>query len=155
MRRIPFALLLLTVVAPAALAQPAATHAAPPAPKWGPAPPVFPAGAQMEVMQGNPGANGLFTVRLRFPNGYRIAPHTHPTDENLTVISGTFQVGMGKTVDAKHMMTLRAGGFATAPAGEPHYAQARGTTVVQVHAMGPFVLTYVNPADMPKATAAR
>jgi quercetin dioxygenase-like cupin family protein len=155
MRRIASAFLLLAVVAPTAIAQSAAAHAAPPAPKWGPAPPVFPAGAQMEVMQGNPGANGLFTVRLRFPNGYRVAPHTHPTDEHITVISGTLQVGMGKTVDAKQMMTLHGGDFATAPANAPHYAQARGTTVVQVHAMGPFILTYVNPADMPKATASR
>jgi quercetin dioxygenase-like cupin family protein len=109
----------------------------------------------MAVMQGNPGANGLFTVRLRFPNGYRVAPHTHPTDEHITVISGTLRVGMGKTVDAKQEMTLHPGDFASAPANAPHYAQARGTTVVQVHAMGPFALTYVNPADTPKATAAR
>jgi quercetin dioxygenase-like cupin family protein len=155
MRRIAAAFLSLAVVAPTVAAQSTAGHAAPPAPKWGPAPPVFPTGAQMQVMQGNPGANGLFTVRLRFPNGYRIAPHTHPTDEHITVISGTFRVGMGKTVDAKQMMTLHAGDFASAPANAPHYAQARGTTVVQVHAMGPFVLTYVNPADMPKATASR
>jgi quercetin dioxygenase-like cupin family protein len=62
---------------------------------------------------------------------------------------------MGKTVDAKQEMALHAGDFATAPANAPHYAQARGATVVQVHAMGPFSLTYVNPADTPKATAAR
>jgi quercetin dioxygenase-like cupin family protein len=64
-------------------------------------------------------------------------------------------MGMGKTVDAKQMMTLHTGDFATAPANAPHYAQAHGATIVQVHAMGPFALTYVNPADMPKATASR
>lgn len=153
MRHVASALLLLAVAASTAVAQ-SATHAAP-APKWGPAPAIFPAGAQMAIMQGNPGANGLFTVRLRFPNGYRVAPHTHPTDEHITVISGNFQVGMGKTFDAKQTMTLHAGDFASAPANAPHYAQARGATVVQVHAMGPFALTYVNPADTPKATAAR
>jgi quercetin dioxygenase-like cupin family protein len=109
----------------------------------------------MAVLSGNPGASGLFTVRLKLPNGYRIAPHTHPTDEHLTIISGSFDVGMGKTVDAKQMMTLKTGAFATAPANMPHYAQAHGTTIVQVHAEGPFVLTYVNPADMPKRVAAR
>lgn len=155
MRRIVSPFLLLTVVAPTALAQATASHAAAPAIKWGPAPAVFPAGAQMAVMQGNPGANGLFTVRLRMPSGYRIAPHTHPTDEHITVITGNFRVGMGKTLDAGQMTTLHAGDFITAPSGAPHYAQARGTTVVQVHAMGPFALTYVNPADMPKAAAAR
>jgi quercetin dioxygenase-like cupin family protein len=154
MRRTASVVLLLTVAAAAASAQASASHA-PPAPKWGPAPAIFPPGARMAVMQGNPGANGLFTVRLRFPNGYRVAPHTHPTDEHITVIQGRLGVGMGKTVDAKQMMSLGVGDFASAPANEPHYAQAHGTTVVQVHAMGPFALTYVNPADTPKAVAGK
>lgn len=121
--------------------------------KWGPAPAVFPAGAQMAVVQGDPTGTSLFTVRLRFPDGYKIAPHTHPTDEHVTVVSGTFRVGMGKTFNAKETMTLSAGGFVTAPANQAHFAQAQGVTVVQVHAMGPFALTYVNPADLPKAAS--
>jgi quercetin dioxygenase-like cupin family protein len=119
--------------------------------QWGPSPPVFPAGAQMAVLQGNPGTASLFTVRLRFPNGYKIAPHTHPTDEHVTVIKGTFLVGMGASVDRKSMLTLHSGGFATAPANHAHYAVAEGQTEVQVHAMGPFAMTYVNPADDPQA----
>ena len=122
--------------------------------KWGPAPAIFPAGAQMAVMQGDPAGRGLFTVRLRLPNGYKIAPHTHPTDENVTVLSGSFSVGMGKTIEVNKMMTLKPGGFVTAPANEAHYAMARGVTVVQVHAIGPFAMTYVNPADTPKLTNA-
>ncbi len=119
--------------------------------QWGPAPPVFPAGAQMAVLQGTPGAANLFTVRLRFPSGYKIAPHTHPTDEHVTVIKGTFLVGMGSTVDRKSMLALHSGGFATAPANHAHYAVTEGQTEVQVHAMGPFSMTYVNPADDPQA----
>jgi quercetin dioxygenase-like cupin family protein len=124
-------------------------------PKWGPAPAVFPAGAQMAVMQGNPGKPEMFTVRLKFPDGYAIAPHWHPTDEHLKVISGTFKVGMGKKVEAAKMHTLNVGDSATAPAKEPHYAKALGATVVQVNAMGPFAMTYVNPADTPKAAVAK
>lgn len=119
--------------------------------KWGPAPAIFPAGAEMAVLQGNPGGTEMFTVRLRFPNGYRIPAHTHPTDENVTVISGHFLVGMGEKFDAASMMTLKPGGFVTAPANHAHYAAAQGPTVVQVHAMGPFAMTYVNPADTPAA----
>jgi quercetin dioxygenase-like cupin family protein len=122
--------------------------------KWGPAPAVFAPGAQLAVLAGNPGAAGEYTVRLKMPNGYKIAPHVHPTDENVTVISGTFTVGMGKTFDSKGMLSLPAGGFIVAPAKQPHFAQAKGETVVQVHGMGPFSLTYVNPADMPKAPKA-
>ncbi|HLB08148.1 MAG TPA: cupin domain-containing protein [Gemmatimonadaceae bacterium] len=145
--------LLLTLAAGAARAQaPAGSHASSqPELKWGPAPAVFPAGAQMAVLQGDPSGTGQFTVRLKMPSGYRIPPHTHPTDENVTVISGIFLVGMGDKFDEKNMMTLHAGGFVTAPAQGAHFAEAQGPTVVQVHAVGPFALTYVNPADAPHA----
>lgn len=134
----------------ASIAAPFATLAAQaPALKWGPAPAVFPAGAKMAVLQGDPGKPELFTVRLDMPDGYKIAPHFHPTDEHVTVISGSFMIGMGDAVDPKQMMTLPAGGFATAGANMHHYARAKGHTVVQVHAMGPFSLTYVNVADDP------
>lgn len=138
------------VAAPSfAAGEPSASRA--PDLQWGPAPPVFPAGAEMAVLQGNPGTAGLFTVRLRLPSGYKIAPHTHPTDEHVTVIKGTFLVGMGASVDRTSMLTLHAGGFATALANHPHYAVTEGRTEVQVHAMGPFAMTYVDPADDPRA----
>ena len=121
---------------------------------WGPAPAVFPAGAEMAVLAGNPGGTGEFTVRLRMPDGYRIPPHTHPTDENVTVLAGSFSVGMGPTFDASQMQALAAGGFVTAPANHAHFAAAHGVTVVQVSALGPFQLTYVNPSDAPTTAAA-
>ena len=73
--------------------------------KWGPAPPVFRAGAKMAVLSGDPGKSDEFTVRLDLPDGYTIAPHWHPTDENITVVSGTFTVGVGDKgddADGKH-----------------------------------------------------
>jgi quercetin dioxygenase-like cupin family protein len=118
--------------------------------QWGPAPPVFPPGAQMAVLEGDPSSNGEFTVRLRFPNGYKIAPHTHPTIENVTVLEGTFLAGMGTTFDESAMKAYGRDGFASIPANHAHFAMARGRTIVPVHAIGPFVLTYVNPADDPR-----
>ncbi|HEX6536445.1 MAG TPA: cupin domain-containing protein [Gemmatimonadaceae bacterium] len=149
--------LLLAIGATTALAQqPTATPAAsPPKLQWGPAPAVFPPGARMAVLQGNPAGTALFTVRLRLPDGYEFPPHTHPTDEHVTVISGTFRVGMGTSVESNKMMTLRPGGFVTAPANHAHYAVAKGVTVVQVSAMGPFALTYVNPADAPRTATSK
>src|SRR5574341_2580791 len=91
-------------------------HAQQPAITWGPAPAVFPAGTKMAVLQGDPGQAGTFTVRLDFPAGTRIAPHFHPTDEAITVISGTFLVGMGDSIDTAHMTTLAPTGFIIAPA---------------------------------------
>ena len=140
--RMMFAALTVAVAARGASAQM-------PALKWGPAPAVFPAGAKMAVLQGDPGKSELFTVRLDFPNGYTIAPHFHPTDEHITVIRGAFLVGMGDKFDVKNSMTLPTGGFVMAGARMNHYARAKGHTIVQISSMGPFVLTYVNPADDP------
>jgi len=117
--------------------------------QWGPAPAVFPPGAEMAVLEGDPSKAEPFTVRLRLPNGYKIPPHTHPTTENVTVLTGTFLAGMGIQFDESTMQALGRDGFASIPANHAHYAMARGATVVQVHAIGPFALTYVNPADNP------
>ena len=80
--------------------------------KWGPAPPVFPAGAQMAVLSGDPGKAGTFVIRLMIPAGYKIPAHHHPTDEYLTVISGDFSLGMGDKLDETKSADLTAGGFA-------------------------------------------
>jgi quercetin dioxygenase-like cupin family protein len=122
----------------------------PPALKWGPAPPSLPAGAQLAVLQGDPAKAGVYTLRLRMPPGYKIQPHYHPTDENITVMQGHFMVGMGDTFTTKGALSLPAGTFATAPAGQHHFGWTRGNTTVQVHGMGPFQITYVNPADDPQ-----
>lgn len=118
---------------------------------WGPAPPVFPAGAQFAVVQGDPSVAGaIFTVRLRFPNGYILPPHRHPTDEHVTVLRGTFLVGLGENFSRGALQAIRENGFITAPANMAHFASARGMTEVQVHAIGPFQLTYVHPEDDPR-----
>ena len=118
--------------------------------QWGPAP-GLPAGAEIAVLQGDPTSNQPFTIRLRFPNGYKVPPHTHPTVENVTVLSGTFLAGMGTTFDESQMQAFGRDGFASIPAEHAHYAKARGLTVVQLHAVGPFLINYVNPADAPTA----
>jgi len=121
--------------------------------KWGPAPPVFEPGASMAVVAGDPGAAGPFVVRLKMPAGYKVAPHFHPTDENVTVLSGTFAIGMGDKLDAAAARNMPVGSFALMPAQMHHYAVAKTAAVVQVHAMGPFALTYVNPSDDPSKRA--
>lgn len=119
---------------------------------YGPAPDAFPPGAQMAVLQGDPSVAGqIFTVRLRLPNGYVLPPHRHPTDEHVTVIRGTFLVGLGDDFDRHAFLApFRRGDFVTAPADVSHFAQAKGTTEVQVHAIGPFEMTYVHPEDDPR-----
>jgi quercetin dioxygenase-like cupin family protein len=118
--------------------------------KWGPAPPALPPGAQAAVLAGDPGKEGVFVIRIKFPAGYRIPAHWHPTDELVTVLSGSCQVGMGDKFDAASLQTYPAGSFVTIAKEMRHYAQAKGPVVIQVTGMGPFVLTYVNPADDPR-----
>jgi quercetin dioxygenase-like cupin family protein len=117
--------------------------------KWGPAPSVLPAGAQMAVLSGDPAATGLVTIRLKMPPGYQIPPHWHPTDEHVTVISGTLALGMGDTLDRKHSKILQAGGYAVAPASMHHFAWTKTGGIVEVNLIGPFAITYVNPGDDP------
>jgi hypothetical protein len=136
----------------AAPAAPAASHVAvtPSELKWGPAPPGVPAAATATVLAGNPGEAGMFTIRLKMPANTKVMPHFHATDENITVISGNFQVGMGDNFDVKSMKALPPGGFVVMPAQMHHYAMAKTAVVVQIHGMGPFAITYVNPSDDPR-----
>ena len=122
--------------------------------KWGDPPPVFEKGASFALVAGDPSKSGLYAVRLKMPAGYKIAPHWHPTDEHVTVISGSFALGMGEKFDEKSMKTLPQGGYAIAPANMRHYAMATTDAIVQVDGQGPFMLTYVNPADDPSKRAA-
>jgi len=117
--------------------------------QWGDPPPVFEQGAQFAVMSGDPGKEGLYTVRLKMPAGYKIAPHWHPTDEHVTVLSGTMAIGMGETFKESEMTDLPAGGYTVLPAEMRHYAMAKSAAEIEVFGMGPFALTYVNPADDP------
>jgi ketosteroid isomerase-like protein len=112
-------------------------------------PPGLPPGAQFAVVSGDPSQAQPFVIRARVPAGYRIAPHWHPTAENLTILSGTVALGMGEQFDQAAMTDLAAGGYATMPAEMRHYFLAKSAATFQVHGMGPFAITYVNPADAP------
>jgi anti-sigma factor ChrR (cupin superfamily) len=117
--------------------------------QWGPAPAVFPPGAQFSVLAGDPTKPGPFVARVKVPDGYRIMPHWHPTAESVTVLSGEFRVGMGDKFDETSMTTLPPESLAVVPPHHNHYAMAKGETVVQISSTGPFKLIYVNPADDP------
>ena len=125
----------------------------PDAMQYGPAPSFIPPGAQLAVLEGNPLApSGDYTVRLKMPDGYRIAPHWHPLRENVTVISGSFKVGMGDHFDESSMMSFPAGSFAYLDPDMHHYAMAKGEVVVQIHGMSPVQFNYINPNDDPSRT---
>jgi quercetin dioxygenase-like cupin family protein len=116
--------------------------------KWGDAPPDFPKGAQLTVLFGDPGKDEPFALRFKMPNGYKIKPHWHTKDEQLSVVSGTFLLYMGDTMkSAPH--ELAAGGFHFLPAKMHHAAEAKGETILEVHGTGPLDIHYLNPADNP------
>jgi quercetin dioxygenase-like cupin family protein len=151
MKRMSFlAIGLLALSASAALAADDHVAVSPDQLKWMPAPPVFPKGAQIAIVSGDPSKEGPYVVRLKAPAGYKVPPHTHPSDENITVISGTFNVGMGDKFDEKKGTAIKAGGFAKAPKGMQHYAWFSEETVIQNHGVGPSDIVYVNPADDPR-----
>jgi len=149
--KLPFLVVALFAVAVLA-AQPSQTQNAftPDQVKYGPVPPFLSPGAQLAVLEGDPmAASGDFTIRIKMPDGYKIAPHTHPHRENVTVLSGTLKVGMGDQFDASKMMSFGAGSFAYLDPSVHHYAAASGETVIQIHGMSPAKFNYINPADDP------
>ena len=115
---------------------------------WMPAPPDLPKGGQMAVLHGDPSKSAPFTVRFKMPSGYKIPPHWHSKDEQLTVISGSFTLHMGDTMDAPATQ-LSAGGYHFLPGKMHHAAEGKGETIVQIDGMGPFDIHYLNPADNP------
>ena len=109
-------------------------------------------GAEMAVVSGDPNTAGApFVIRMRYQGTVRVPPHWHPTDEHITVLSGTFMVGMGERFTESAATALVAGGYILMPAKMPHFAWSKGDTIVQVHGVGPFAINYVNPADAPAA----
>lgn len=119
--------------------------------KWGPAPPSLPPGAQLAVLEGDPSKAGVpFTIRGKLPDGYKVPPHWHPTDERVTVLQGSLGMGLGEKFDPSAGRALGTGGYAAMPKEVRHYAWAIGETVIQISAIGPFEINYVNPADDPR-----
>jgi quercetin dioxygenase-like cupin family protein len=146
MRRLLLASSLVLLVAPGVQAQGEKATVL----KWGPAPDAFPKGAKMAVVSGDPSKAEPFEVQLSLPNGYKIPPHFHPTEEVVEVKKGTFLVGMGDKFDAKQTAPMKKGERATVPAEHHHFGMAKGRTVVDVKVMGPFAMTYVSEADDPR-----
>jgi hypothetical protein len=122
--------------------------------KWGPAPPTLPKGAMLAVLAGDPAGTGPVSVRIKMPAGYKVAPHWHPTDEQVTVLTGTLSIGMGDVFDKKKGTAMHAGGFGVAPANMHHYAWTSTGATIQLNLMGPLQVNYVNPADDPSKAAA-
>jgi quercetin dioxygenase-like cupin family protein len=117
---------------------------------WQPGPPGLPAGGQFAVLEGDPAKSGFFTIRASLPDGYRVQPHYHPGVERVTVISGTFYLGEGDRFDESAARALPAGSYTSMTPGMHHYAWAKGPTVIQISTLGPWGITYVNPADDPR-----
>lgn len=118
--------------------------------QWGDGPAALPPGAKMVVLSGDPKQPGPFTTRVQFPAGFKIMPHTHPTAEHVTVISGKLNLGMGEKFDQSASRELSPGSFGMMPPGMVHFAWVSEPTVVQIHGIGPFEVKYVNPADDPR-----
>jgi len=119
--------------------------------KWGPGPAALPPGAQLAVLDGDPSKPGVpFTIRGKFPDGYRVPPHWHPTDERVVVLQGSLGMGVGDKFDQAAGNVLPVGSYASMPKRLRHYAWAVGETEIQISGVGPFEVIYVNAADDPR-----
>jgi hypothetical protein len=121
--------------------------------KWMDGPPGLPSGAKFMVVKGDPGKEGEFTIRARLPANYTVPPHNHPTDEKVSVKSGgPLSYGMGDKLDKANAGSVEKGYHVTMAAKMNHWAFTTDPAEIEVTAMGPFAITYVNPADDPRNT---
>jgi hypothetical protein len=112
-------------------------------------------GCELAAVGGDMNADGApFVLRLRCAAGTKIPAHWHPTDENVTVLKGVFQVGMGDKFDAAGLQTMNLGDFGSIPKEMRHFAFSKTASIVQVNGSGPFKVNWVNPADVVPPTAA-
>src|SRR5579863_1098243 len=109
--------------------------------------PGFPKGAMITLIRGDLGKAEPYTIRFKLPDGFVIPSHWHTTDEEVTVLSGTLNVGMGDNVDKSQSTALTAGGYQIVPGNAHHYVWATGETVMQLDGMGPRTTTFVNPDE--------
>jgi quercetin dioxygenase-like cupin family protein len=117
--------------------------------KWS-QPAAYGQGAQIAVVKGDPTKEGMYVVRLKVSAGFKIPAHTHPNDENVTVLSGSFNIGTGEKLDEKKGSLIKVGGYSFVAKGMAHYAWFTEETTLQLHGMGPQGITYVNAADDPR-----
>ncbi|HEY3449113.1 MAG TPA: cupin domain-containing protein [Myxococcales bacterium] len=119
---------------------------------WAPAPDAFAKGVQCCVLHGDLASPGrVFTLRLKTAQGFLFAPHSHPHDEHLTIVSGALLMGDGRSADRKASRLMRAGSYVFLPMNQFHFAWAmEEDTVLQIHAVGPFGIIYAHPEDDPR-----
>ncbi len=110
---------------------------------WTAGPPMLPPGASMAVIEGSFMEPGPFTVRLRFPANYQIPAHWHPVKVTVTVISGTFNMGLGDVLDTSKGKMLPAGSIFEMPARIHHFGWTSEETIIQEHGIGPVSVNYL------------
>jgi len=117
---------------------------------WKDGPASLPKGVQSAVVEGDPTKPGPFMMRIMLPANYKIPPHWHPAIEHVTVITGSFHMGLGEVFDESKATKLPVEGFAAMAIGTRHFAFTTEEATIQLHGIGPWGITYVNPADDPR-----
>lgn len=118
--------------------------------KWTDAPSIG-LGAKLALLEGDMKQAAPFTFRIKLPPNFKIAPHIHPVFERVTVLSGTFHLGIGEKFDAKKARAYPSGSITMIPPGMPMFAYTSNEeTIIQIHGTGPSGIAYLNPEDDPK-----
>lgn len=110
---------------------------------WAAGSKALPAGTTVAVLEGDPKASGIFTMRVRLPAGARLGAHVHPREERVTVISGSVMVGFGASFDAKRGRAFRAGAFYVNPARAPHFVWTDEGAELQITGAGPWEIKFL------------
>lgn len=99
-------------------------------------------GVKLAMIEGDLSKPGPFLMRVKFPAGYKLAPHTHPGIEHTTILSGSMRLGYGTNPDGP-AEELPAGTVLITPPNTPHFFSTLRETIVQTHGVGPWGSTPV------------
>ena len=140
----------ISALAGAQTSVPGVTALAPTEMKWMPQGGLVLPGMEQTNLVGDPTKPGAYTIRLKFPAGYKVAPHTHPDAREVTILLGTWYTGYGEKFDLAALKELPAGSFYTEPANVAHFVEVREPVLIQVSGTGPSGRKFVSPTDNPK-----
>ncbi len=111
--------------------------------QWKPCPPNLPKGCEMTVLEGDPKANDLFTIRFKMNGDFIMPPHTHPKDERVTILQGKAYVAFGRDASKKEAKEFGPGDYYVNARNAIHTVWADSSTIIQITGIGPWEANFI------------
>ena len=106
----------------------------------------FPKDQRFETVWGDPSKPGaIYVIRIHAEPGFITMPHTHPEDEHIVVVEGSWSVAMGNRYNRQALAPMAIGSYVLVPKKMTHFGQAITDDIIHVYGIGPFTTPWVIP----------